>query len=166
MIGTCRKCGALIVTNSKCADNETGPAAVGVGLEFMQRVREHFRAEHDGDSWIVAESIGQLAALFPFLAGVEIQYAQRAIVVLTYHALKAQLFGVGFDKTAGKFGVNGDVGGVLITAPVADPLIAAGRVEMLEELIAAGVGGLAPKLEAERAALRAAVAAPARVQLQ
>lgn len=157
MIGKCRKCGELIFTQTVCEDTAAEGDAVVVGLEMMQATRAHFRSVHPADTWIVAESIGQLGALFPFLAGVDVDQRQRAVLLLTYHALKAQLFSVSFNASAGAFGVPGaaDAEGVsVLSAPVADPLIQSGRIEVLEELAAAGVPGLGPKLERERAALR------------
>lgn len=153
-MGKCRKCSALIVTRKVCAPGSAGPDAIEAGLELMQLTREHFRSEHPASVWMVAESVGQLAALFPFLAGVDVDAAQRSVLVLTYHALKAQLFSVGFEVGEGVFGTpdRADMG--MVSGSVVDPLILAGRVEVLEELIAAGVGGLVPKLEQERAALR------------
>lgn len=160
MIATCRKCGELIVTAAKCSGTATGPEAVAVGLEMMQRAREHFRAAHPAASWIVAESAGQLAALFPFLAGVDVDAAQRSVLVLSYHALKANLFAIGYESGEGVFGarpVTDAAGLALLVSPWVDPLVLAGRVELLEELEAAGVAGLGPKLDRERAALRLAV---------
>lgn len=164
MIGTCRKCAALITTAITCPDDAIGESALAVGLDMMQRVRHHYQTEHPVETWIEAEAVGGLAALFPYLAGCDIQVRQRAVMVLTFNTLKDRLFNMSFGAAGGSFGIPPSAGEALyFSSACASPMSACGKIEMLEELLTMGpqlwtIGGMRALLEREKQALRVSVA--------
>lgn len=174
MVGSCRKCRQLITTVGFCRDDARGDEAVAVGVEMMRRVREHYQKSHPAEVWVAAEATGQLAALFPFLAGVEIDLKQRAVLLVTYSALKAQLFNLSFGGPAGEFGMPpaAPADGLYHSQQISEPVGIAGGLALLDELdgiIDSGqeiTADLLRRLRArESSNLRAAIGEGAMVQL-
>lgn len=174
MVGTCRKCRQLITTVGFCRHDAFGDEAVAVGVEMMRLVREHYQKSHPAEVWLAAEATGQLAALFPFLAGVEVDLKQRAVLLVTYTALKAQLFNLSFGGPHGEFGMPpaAPADGLYHSQLVSEPVGIAGGLALLDELdgiVESGqsvTGDLLRRMRArESANLRASMGEGAMVQL-
>jgi len=144
MVGTCRKCSELILTRGVCGDDETGGAAVAVGLEFMQAVRAHWMGAHPRETWQEAEVSGALSMLFPFLAGADVEKKQQAVLLLACAALTDRAHSISFNV----------LGGVLAPRPAGlapaavHPLEQKGRVSVLEDIINTARGaGFGPSID-------------------
>lgn len=151
MIGICRECKALI-SSGPLNPNPSPADAVANGMVFFQQVREHWLSTHPQTAWIEAEAVGQLAACFPFLPGADIDQSQRAVLVLTYTALKNQLFGVGYEAKSGKFGMRPvDIAmssSEWIGCELHEAVSCAAKVELLETLLHDQRNGVAIDLAA------------------